>query len=66
MRQIQAIGDRQAGVIVGDRQADRNLAVVLLAELTAVLPRHADRVVALLRNAGVVDDPGADRRHAAR
>ena len=61
MRQIQTIGDRQAGVIVGDRQADRDLAVVLLAELATVLPRHADRMRALLGNAGVVDDQRADR-----
>src|SRR4051794_24664222 len=44
--------------------ADRNLAVVLLAELTAVLTRHPDRVTALLRKAGVVDDPGFDRAAA--
>ncbi len=61
MRQIQAIGDRQAGVIVGSRQAHRDLAIVLLAELPAILPRHADRVLALLRDAGVVDDQRPDR-----
>src|SRR4051794_39221882 len=42
VRQIQAISERQAGVIVGRRNAHRDLAVVLLAELPAVLPRHAD------------------------
>ena len=61
MRQIQAIGDGQAGVIIGGRQAHGNLAVVLFAELPAVLPRHADRVPAFLRHAGVVDDQRADR-----
>ena len=61
MRQIQAIGDRQAGVIVGRRQAHRDLAVVLLAELATILPRHADRVLAFLRHAGVIDDQGPDR-----
>ena len=45
----------------GHRQAYRNLAVVLLAQLTTILPGHADRVAALLRKAGVVDDPGLDR-----
>ena len=59
--QIQAVGDGQAGVVVGNRQADRDLAVVLLAELATVLPCHADRMRAFLREAGVVDDPGADR-----
>src|SRR4051812_46111614 len=44
--------------------ADRNLAVVLLAQLAAVLTRHPDRVSALLRKAGVVDDPGFDRAAA--
>jgi hypothetical protein len=44
-------------VVVGHRQAHRDLAIVLLAELAAVLARHADGVLALLREAGVVDDP---------
>ena len=39
------------------RQADRNLAIVLLAQLTAILLCHADRVAALLGKSGVVDDP---------
>ena len=42
------------------RQAHRDLAVVLFAELAAILPRHADRMPALLGEAGVVDDPGPD------
>ncbi len=37
--QIQAPGDRQAGLLVGYREADGDLAVVLFAELAAVLPR---------------------------
>ena len=37
------------------------LAVVLLAQLAAVLPRDADRVLALFREAGVIDDRGLDR-----
>jgi len=41
VRQIQAISERQAGVIVGRRKAHRDLTVVLLAELPTVLPRHA-------------------------
>jgi hypothetical protein len=61
MQQIQAVGDRQAGVIVGSRQAHCHLAVVLFAELTAVLPRHADRVFAFFRHAGVIDDQCPDR-----
>jgi len=45
----------------GDRQADCHLAVVLLAQLAAILPGHADRVAALLGKSGVVDDPRLDR-----
>src|SRR5215469_8998302 len=38
-----------------------HLAVVLLAQLTAILPGNTDRVAALLRKPGVVDDPRLDR-----
>src|SRR5207342_673444 len=61
LRQIEPICYRQAGVIVGHRQAHRDLAIILLTQLSAVLPRNADRMLALLREAGVADDPGADR-----
>ena len=44
----------------------RHLAIVLLAELTAILTRHADRMPALLGKAGVVDDPRLDRPLLAR
>lgn len=57
LRQVEPVRDRQAGLLAGHRQADRHLAIVLLAELTAVLPRHADRMLALLRKPGVIDDP---------
>src|SRR5215208_3965482 len=50
--------------MIGQRQADRDLAIVLLAELAAILTRHPDRVTALLWKAGVVDDPGLDRAAA--
>jgi len=58
---MQAPGNRQARRMIGQRQADRNLAVVPLAAPTAILTRHPDRVTALLRKSGVVDDPGLDR-----
>ena len=58
---IKPIGDRQARGLARNRQAHGHLAVVLLAQLAAVLPRHADRVLALLGKAGVVHDPGLDR-----
>jgi hypothetical protein len=59
--QIQTPSDRQARRLVRHGQAHCNLTVVLLAELSAVLSRHADRVLALLRKTRVVDDPGPDR-----
>jgi hypothetical protein len=38
------------------------LAVVLFADLAAVLPGKADGVFAFLRDAGIVDDPRGDGR----
>ena len=48
-------------MITGERQRDGHLAVVLLADLTAILPRDANRVRSLLGDAGVIDHPAADR-----
>jgi hypothetical protein len=64
--QIQAPGHRQAGVIVGQRQRHRDLAVIPLAELAAVLTRHPDRVAPLLGDPGIVHDPGRDRAVALK
>ncbi len=70
--QVEAVRDRQAGMIPGEREGHGDLAVVLLAELATVLPRDADRMGALLRHAGVVDHPTfdgpmlrQDRQHAS-
>jgi hypothetical protein len=41
-RQIQPVGNGQAALVSSHRQAHRHLAVVLLAQLTAILPRHPD------------------------
>lgn len=43
-------------MIAGQRQADGDLAVLGLAQLPAVLPSDADRVLALLRYPGVVNE----------
>ncbi len=59
--QIEPIIDRQARRLVRHRQADGDLAIVLLAQLTAILASNPNRVLALLRKAGVVDDPRLDR-----
>src|SRR6516164_11197641 len=56
-RQIEPIGDRQARMMVGDRQCHRYLAIGLLAELPAVLMMHPDRMRAFLGKPSVVDDP---------
>ena len=61
LRQIQLMGDRETGVMIGDRQRHRRLAVGLLAELSAILMVDAHRMVALLRIRCVVDDPRLDR-----
>jgi hypothetical protein len=47
-RQIEPIGDRQAGMMVGDRQRHRHLAIGLLGEQPAVLMIHPDRMRAFL------------------
>src|SRR5215469_17718613 len=44
-RQIQPICHRQAGVMIGNRQRNRHLAVRLLAKLTAVLMCYANRML---------------------
>ncbi len=61
LRQIEPKGRRQARPRVGQGQADRHLAVVLLADLPAVLTRHPHRMMALLAERRVVDDPRLDR-----
>ena len=47
--------------MIGNRQRHRHLAIGLLAELTAILVVHADRMLALLGERGVVDDPRLNR-----
>src|SRR5215213_2650425 len=58
LRQIEAVSDRQARGAIGERERHGHLAVVLFAELTAVLTRDAHRVPAFLWETRVVDDPG--------
>ena len=60
-RQIKLIGHRQARMMIGQRQRYCDLAVVLLAKLAAILPRHPNRMLTLLGKASIVDDPGLDR-----
>ena len=58
--QVQTPGHRQAGARARHRQRDRHLAVLGLAQLAAVLPRHAHRMASLLGKRRIVDDPGLD------
>jgi hypothetical protein len=46
---------------VGKRERHRNLAIVLLAELAAILARNPDRVPTVLWEAGIVDNPRFNR-----
>ncbi len=59
--QIESVGNGLAGLLVGHRQRHRYLAVVLLAQLPAILTRYPDRMPPFLGNAGVVDDPRLNR-----
>jgi len=52
--------NRQACRMIGDRQRNRDLTIVLFAEPPTILSRDADRMRALLRKTGVIDDPGFD------
>ena len=55
-------GDRKAGGVGADREADGQLAVVLFADLSAVLPGDADGEFAFFRKTSIVGHPGGDRR----
>src|SRR6266404_6530872 len=57
LRQVQAIGHWQARMFVGNRQRHRDLAIVLFAKLTTILPRNTDRMPPLLWQPGIVDNP---------
>ena len=64
LRQIETIHRRQTGVVIGKRQRHRDLTVILLAKLPAILTPHTDRVRSLLGETGVIDDPRFDRSMA--
>jgi hypothetical protein len=61
LRHIHTVADREAGVVAGDRERNRVLAVVLLAKLAAILTRHTHGMLALLGESRVIGDPGFDR-----
>jgi hypothetical protein len=47
-------------MVVGNRDGHGNLSIVLLARLSAILPRNPDRMPPLLRKARIIDDPTFD------
>ena len=61
LRQIEPIGNRQARIMIGDRERHHHLTIGLFAQLPAILMVHTDGVRALLGKRGIVDDPGLDR-----
>ena len=48
-------------MMVRNRKRNGDLAIVLLAELAAILPRYSNGVLAFLRKTRVINDPGFDR-----
>ena len=52
---------RGGGMMVGDRERYRVLAVGLFAKLTTILMGHADRMFSLLGTSCVIDDRNFDR-----
>ena len=58
---IQSPRYRHSARSVADRQADGDLTIILLAQLAAVLTRHADGMTPFLRKTRIVNDPGANR-----
>lgn len=59
--QIEPIGTGHAEHRIDQRDGDRDLTIVLLAARATVLARHPDGMQALLRDAGVIDDPRPHR-----
>jgi hypothetical protein len=61
LRQIKTPCDGKTGMMIGDRERYRCLAVGLFTQLPAILMRHPNRMLPLLRYGCVVDDPCCNR-----
>src|SRR5258705_11753439 len=48
-------------MVIGARKCHGDLAIILLAKLPTILARYADRVLSLLGEAGVIDNPRLNR-----
>src|SRR5215831_14007031 len=57
-RQIQPICNRQAGMMICNRQRHRHLTIRLFAKLPAVLMRNPNRMLPLLGKARIINNPG--------
>ena len=57
LRQIQAVRHRHTRLFRGHRKTDRHPAVILFADLAAILPGHSYRLTTLLRKSGVIHHP---------
>src|SRR3954447_22834110 len=55
---IELIGSGNAGMLSGKRYAHRHSAVILFAQLTAILARDSNGMSSLLRESSVIHDPG--------
>src|SRR6478735_7141852 len=66
---IELIGSGNAGMLSGKRYAHRHSAVILFAQLTAILARDSNRMSSLLGESSVIHDPSCQlmllghRRH---
>jgi hypothetical protein len=57
LRQIQAESHRHTGRLGGHRKTDRHTAIILFANLAAILPGHSHRLLTLLRKSRVIHHP---------
>jgi hypothetical protein len=65
LRQVQTIRYRHTRLLRGHRNADRDSAVILLADLAAILPGHSYRLAPFLRKPSVIYHP-CDHRFTAQ
>jgi hypothetical protein len=57
VRQVQAERYRHTGLFGGDRETHRYSAIILFADLAAILPCYPYRLAPLLGKSGVIDHP---------
>ena len=60
-QKIQLVGDGQTGMMIGERKRNRDLAIRLLADLAAILMRHAHGLRTVFGKTRIIDDSYLDR-----